>query len=76
MERGDCRDLCRQQRYAAGRYLVPKESDSRLPKLALGDVEGETALLHNLKDLPEMFEIAAAVGAAHQVVVGKWEAEW
>ena len=54
MERGDCRYLGRQRRYAAGGDLVPEESDGRLPKLALGDVEGETALLHDLKNLPEM----------------------
>ena len=54
---------------------MPEKSDSRLPKLALGDVKGEAALLHDLKDLPEMLEMAAAVDAAHQVVIGEWEAE-
>ena len=39
-----------------------------------GDVEGKAALLHDLKHLPEMLEIGSAVGAAHQVVGGKWEA--
>ena len=54
---------------------MPEESDGRLPKLALGDVEGETTLLHDLKNLPEMLEVAAAVGAAHQVVVCERKAE-
>ena len=67
--------LCHRRRYAAGGNLVPEESDGRLPKFALGDVEGETALLHDLKDLPEMLEMAVAVGAAHQVIVGEGEAE-
>ena len=43
---------------------MPKESDGRLPKLALGNVEGEAALLHDLKNLPEMLEMMAAVDAA------------
>ena len=54
---------------------VPQKSDGRLPKLALGDVEGEAALFHDLKNLPEMLQVLAAVGAAHQVVVGEGEAE-
>ena len=54
VERGDCRYLGRQRRYAAGGHLMPKESDGRLPKLALGNVEGEAALIHDLKNLPEM----------------------
>ena len=61
---------------AAGGDLMPEESDGGLPKLAFGDVKSEVALLHDLKNLPEMLEMAAAVEAAHQVVVGKWEAEW
>ena len=54
---------------------MPEESDGRLPKLALGDVEGEAALFHDLKNLPEMLQVLAAVGAAHQIVVGEWEAK-
>ena len=55
--------------------MMPEKSDGRLPKLAFGNVEGKAALLHDLKDLPEMLEVtAAAVGAAHQVVGGEWEA--
>ena len=55
---------------------MPEKSDGRLPKLALGGVEGEAALFYDLKDLPEMLKMVAAVGAAYQVVVGEWEAEW
>ncbi len=68
VEGGDGRHLGCQRRYAVGGNLMPEKSDGRLPKLALGDVEGEAALLHDLKDLPEMLEMVAAVGAAHQVL--------
>ncbi len=71
--RGDCRYLCRQRRYAAGGHLMPEKSDGGLPKLALGDVKGEAALLHDLKNLPEMLKMVAVVGAAHQIVVGEWK---
>ncbi len=76
VERGDCRYLCRQRRNAASGDLVPEKGDGGLPKLAFGDVEGKASLLHYLKNLPEMLKMAVAVGAAHQVVVGEWEAEW
>ncbi len=35
----------------------------------------KAALLHDMKNMPKMLEMVAAVGAAHQVVVGEWEAE-
>ncbi len=54
---------------------MPKKGDRWLPKFALGVIEGKAALLHHLKNLPEMFEMQVAVGAAYQIVIGEGETE-
>ena len=55
--------------FATSGDLVPEASDCWLSKLALGDVEGKIAPIHDLKNLPEMLKVEVAVCTAHQIVI-------